>query len=143
MKEEFLLGRRDMLIKSGKGLAALGLAAFIETNRPNLLTALARTPRFNSEFAGAHLIGFAPHLAREAEEELTYVPLASTCTLTCGLTLGPCYVASAALTRRDITDGQVGLPVRLGLRIIYADTCQPVTNATVDVWHTGASGLFG
>src|SRR5437868_4900192 len=134
MREEFLLDRRDLLIRGGKTFAAaLSLAALGGASRGGLLHTLSSMGR--SDF------GFAPHLEREAVQALT-VTAAQTCALTCGLTVGPCYVASAALVRRDITSGVTGLPMRLGFRIIYADTCQPVTNATVDVWHTNASGIY-
>ena len=151
MKENFvpgrgnLLNRREILFRGGA--AALGLTALTKASPADVLTALWRARRFDLE-AAARLasfdpfVGFDPDLEAEAEEVLTHVPLAATCTLTCGLTLGPCYAAAAALTRRDITAGATGLPVRLGFRIIYADTCQPVVGATVDVWHTNASGIY-
>lgn len=135
MKEKFLQSRRNLLVKSGKGFAAaLGLAAFAgAAGRSEILATLAGERRASHGFPGM--------LGREAAEMLTFLAPA-TCNLTCGLTLGPCYVASAALVRRDITSGQTGLPMRLGFRIVNAADCSPVTNATVDVWHTNASGIY-
>src|SRR5437588_4426265 len=137
-----LLNRREMLLRGGKGFAAaLGLAAIGGPGRRDLLNLLLpRAPLPN--LAGAHLISFEPELEAEAEEALTYVPAVDTCVLTCGLTIGPCYSAAGALTRRDISAGATGLPARLAFRIIYADTCQPVRNSTVDVWHTNAHGIY-
>ena len=142
LSERSLLDRREMLLRGGKGFAAaLGLAAIGGPGRRDLLNLLLpRAPLPN--LAGAHLIAFEPELEAEAEAALTYVPAVDTCVLMCGLTLGPCYSAAGALTRRDISAGATGLPARLAFRIIYADTCQPVTNATVDVWHTSASGIY-
>jgi protocatechuate 3,4-dioxygenase beta subunit len=66
-------------------------------------------------------------------------PLGSSCTLSCGLTLGPCY--GETIDRKDISEGYPGLPVRLALLVVDAD-CQPVVGATVDIWHTGHTGLY-
>lgn len=63
------------------------------------------------------------------------------CTLTCGATLGPCWYNAAAV-RRDITEGIVGLPTRLAYRVVNADTCLPIQNATVEIWHTDRNGNY-
>lgn len=63
------------------------------------------------------------------------------CVLTCAATLGPCYY-SATQIRRDITEGVVGLPTMLSFLVVDADTCQPVADASIDIWHTNASGVY-
>jgi len=63
------------------------------------------------------------------------------CTLTCSATLGPCYYA-ANLIRRDITEGEVGLPTLLSFLIVDADTCAPIENASIEIWHTNAKGVY-
>lgn len=63
------------------------------------------------------------------------------CTLTCASTLGPCYY-SATQIRRDITEGVVGLPAMLSFLVVDADSCQPVANASIDIWHTNATGIY-
>ncbi len=63
------------------------------------------------------------------------------CTLTCAQTLGPCYYA-ATLIRRDITEGEVGLPTLLSFLVVDADTCTPIENASIDIWHTNAGGVY-
>jgi protocatechuate 3,4-dioxygenase beta subunit len=63
-----------------------------------------------------------------------------TCTLACETTVGPCYAATIA--RKDISEGYLGLPVRLALKVVRAGTCEPVEGATVDIWHTQRSGLY-
>lgn len=62
------------------------------------------------------------------------------CTLTCVQSLGPCYVESPV--RQDITEGKVGLPMRLALEVVDAQTCNPIENATVEVWSTDAEGVY-
>lgn len=63
------------------------------------------------------------------------------CRLTCAQTLGPCYYDTKNV-RRDITEGKTGLPTLLGFLVVNADTCQPVTNATIDIWHTDNNGIY-
>src|SRR5438128_5627442 len=63
------------------------------------------------------------------------------CTLTCAQTLGPCYYA-ANLIRRDITEAELGLPTLLSFLIVDASTCAPIENASIDIWHTNAGGVY-
>lgn len=60
------------------------------------------------------------------------------CVITRDLTAGPCFAASPL--RRDISEGALGVPVRLSLRVLD-DACTPVA-ALVDVWHCGGDGLY-
>jgi protocatechuate 3,4-dioxygenase beta subunit len=62
------------------------------------------------------------------------------CLLTPEQTEGPFYLAGD-LVRRDITDGQPGHPLRLGLRVVDED-CAPVPGARVDVWHADVAGDY-
>jgi protocatechuate 3,4-dioxygenase beta subunit len=55
-------------------------------------------------------------------------------------TLGPCY-ANGPMMRRDISDEQPGLPMRLSFLVVRSD-CSPVPNATVDIWHSGREGTY-
>jgi protocatechuate 3,4-dioxygenase beta subunit len=54
--------------------------------------------------------------------------------------LGPCY-ANGPMMRKDISHGQEGLPMRLSFLVVRSD-CSPVTNATVDIWHSGREGTY-
>ena len=63
------------------------------------------------------------------------------CVLSPELTEGPYYVPDEAL-RRDITEGKPGTPLVLTLRVVNARTCGVVKNATVDVWHCDALGVY-
>lgn len=63
------------------------------------------------------------------------------CTLTCAQTLGPCHY-DPDLIRRDIKEGKAGLPTLLSFLVVDADTCQPVQNASVEVWHTDPNGVY-
>src|SRR3954462_12357901 len=63
------------------------------------------------------------------------------CTLTCQTTLGPCYYSGPAV-RSNITEGKAGLPTLLSFLVVNADTCQPIQNASIDIWHTDAQGVY-
>jgi protocatechuate 3,4-dioxygenase beta subunit len=65
---------------------------------------------------------------------------ATSCALTRAMILGPCYAAT--LERQDISEGAVGVPMRVSLLVVREDGCTPVAGATVDVWHTNASGVY-
>lgn len=64
---------------------------------------------------------------------------ATSCTLTCQATLGPCHTGS--VLRSDVSDGKNGVPVRLLLRILDA-SCTPVSGAFVEIWHTDYRGIY-
>ena len=63
------------------------------------------------------------------------------CVLTPELTEGPFYVADEKL-RRDITEGKPGMPLLLNLTVVNASTCKLIKNATVDIWHCDALGVY-
>jgi protocatechuate 3,4-dioxygenase beta subunit len=65
----------------------------------------------------------------------------SVCALYPAQTLGPCY-ASPVQTREDISDGVVGVPVRMSFLVVASDGCTPVPNAEVDVWSAGSNGVY-
>lgn len=64
---------------------------------------------------------------------------ASRADLTCAATLGPCYAKS--IERKDISEGQAGLPTRLAFLVVNASG-DPVPGAEVDVWHAAPKGVY-
>ncbi|MGW3953085.1 dioxygenase family protein [Streptomyces sp. NPDC004752] len=54
---------------------------------------------------------------------------------------GPYYI-DADKIRQDITEDQEGIPLTLTLKVIDANTCKPVRNAAVDIWHCTALGVY-
>jgi protocatechuate 3,4-dioxygenase beta subunit len=63
------------------------------------------------------------------------------CVLTPELTEGPFYL-DLDRVRRDITEGRDGLPFDLRIHVVDADSCDPIKDAAVDVWHCNASGTY-
>jgi len=62
-------------------------------------------------------------------------------TLTSELVEGPYYIDADKL-RQDVTEDQAGIPLGLRLKVIDAETCRPLRNAAVDIWHCNASGIY-
>jgi protocatechuate 3,4-dioxygenase beta subunit len=65
--------------------------------------------------------------------------LGSACTLYKASTKGPCHALTAE--RKDISEAQPGLPVRLAFLIVNP-SCEPVPGATLELWHTNPGGLY-
>lgn len=55
-------------------------------------------------------------------------------------TEGP-YPNRSLLERREIHENYPGRPFRLGIRVLDA-ACEPIPAATVEIWHTDASGDY-
>jgi hypothetical protein len=65
----------------------------------------------------------------------------ASCVLQKEVTEGPYYL-DLDLLRRNIRGGRAGTPLTLRLKVIDATTCKPIKNATVDVWHADAGGVY-
>ena len=63
------------------------------------------------------------------------------CILSKEATEGPYWVANH-LTRRNITEGRTGMPLRLRLKVLDAATCKPIKCANVELWHADAGGVY-
>jgi protocatechuate 3,4-dioxygenase beta subunit len=63
------------------------------------------------------------------------------CVLQRETTDGPFYL-NLHLLRRNIRGGRRGTPLTLRLKIVDAATCKPIRNATVDIWHADAGGVY-
>ncbi|MFE2300105.1 intradiol ring-cleavage dioxygenase [Streptomyces sp. NPDC059445] len=105
--------RRRVVVAGGMAVAAVGVGGAAAVN------ALAATP--DTATAGSR---------------------AETCyTLTSESVEGPYYI-DADKIRQDITEDQAGVPLTLVLKVIDAETCEPVRNAAVDIWHCSALGVY-
>ncbi|GGS57425.1 intradiol ring-cleavage dioxygenase [Streptomyces cinerochromogenes] len=62
-------------------------------------------------------------------------------TLTSETVEGPYYI-DADKIRRDVTEDQDGIPLTLTLKVIDAETCKPLKDAAVDIWHCNAVGVY-
>ncbi|MFG2121906.1 intradiol ring-cleavage dioxygenase [Streptomyces sp. NPDC048710] len=83
-------------------------------------------------------VGGAFAVSASAQEEATE----DTCyTLTSELVEGPYYI-DADKIRQDVTEDEEGIPLALTLKVIDAETCKPLRDAAVDIWHCNALGVY-
>jgi protocatechuate 3,4-dioxygenase beta subunit len=68
-----------------------------------------------------------------------FTAAASSCPTKPDVTIGPCHTTS--VERVDISNGLLGIPMRMALRIVD-DSCNPVSGAIVEVWHTNYKGGY-
>lgn len=87
------------------------------------------------------LAGGGRWLQPAAAQEAATATAADLCLLTPQSTEGPYYIADPLL-RQDITDGRAGVPLRLRIGVSDVNTCAPLANAAVDVWHCDAQGYY-
>jgi protocatechuate 3,4-dioxygenase beta subunit len=69
------------------------------------------------------------------------VAAAAVCTLTKEMTEGPYYL-DGQYVRADISEGKSGIPLKLTLTVVDDDTCAPLNNALVEIWHCDALGEY-
>ncbi|MFF8530946.1 intradiol ring-cleavage dioxygenase [Streptomyces sp. NPDC015532] len=108
------VGRRTVLIATGASAAALAVAAAA----PVAATSTPVADRADAAPAAA-----------------------AVCTLTKEMTEGPYYL-DGQLVRADVTEGKAGAPLKLVLTVVDDDTCVPISNALVEIWHCDALGEY-
>jgi protocatechuate 3,4-dioxygenase beta subunit len=68
-------------------------------------------------------------------------PTTVDCVLSPEQTEGPYYI-DLDRVRSDITEGRPGTPLKLTVNVVDGDSCEPIGDAAVDVWHCDASGVY-
>lgn len=63
------------------------------------------------------------------------------CVLTPEQDEGPFYI-DLARVRRDIVEDRPGVPLALALTVVDSNSCEPIRDAAVDIWHCDALGLY-
>jgi protocatechuate 3,4-dioxygenase beta subunit len=66
---------------------------------------------------------------------------AGTCTLTPSTTQGP-YYFDADKVRSDIREDRPGTRLRVAVKVQDSESCAPLPNAVVEIWHCDAAGLY-
>ncbi|MEU0741212.1 intradiol ring-cleavage dioxygenase [Streptomyces sp. NPDC006134] len=108
--------RRQVLVAGGAAVAVAGTGAVLASN------ALADETSTSAEGARPATGETCYRLSTEAIE-------------------GPYYI-DADMIRADVTEGKEGVPLTLTMKVIDAETCKPVRNAAVDIWHCDALGVY-
>lgn len=103
-----------------------------ELNRRRMMTGLA----------GASIVPLAAGAAHAQDAESTSEDdMPSTCLLSPEMTEGPYYLDDM-LIRQDVAEGKAGVPLDLTMTVVNAETCAPLANAAVEIWHCDANGFY-
>ncbi|KAJ5663236.1 hypothetical protein N7507_003967 [Penicillium longicatenatum] len=65
----------------------------------------------------------------------------ATCILGPDVTQGPYYV-SGELIRESIAETQSGVPLYMDIQVLDTNTCEPLPNIYMDLWHCNATGVY-
>lgn len=118
------VSRRSMV----RGVSALGFGA--------VLAACAR------EGGGGTGAGATASAGASTGADLTGLfAKAGTCKLTPTTTQGP-YYFDADNVRSDIRENKPGTRLRVAIKLQDSESCQPLPNAVVEIWHCDASGQY-
>lgn len=63
------------------------------------------------------------------------------CVLTPEQEEGPFYI-DLARVRRNIAENRPGVPLALALTVVDSNTCEPIRDAALDIWHCDALGVY-
>jgi protocatechuate 3,4-dioxygenase beta subunit len=102
---------------------------------------LRRRDALAAAASGLGLLWTASCGGRDGAAAVAAEQTSASCTLTRELTEGP-YWIDTNLTRRDITEGRPGVPLRLVLTVRDASTCRVLEGADVEIWHADAAGEY-
>ncbi|KAF7550894.1 hypothetical protein G7Z17_g5401 [Cylindrodendrum hubeiense] len=65
----------------------------------------------------------------------------NSCVLTPEVTQGPYYVAGEYV-REDLVEDQGGLDIVLDYQVIDVDTCEPIPDVYLEMWHCNSTGVY-
>jgi len=65
----------------------------------------------------------------------------NSCVLTPEVILGPYYVSGESI-RRNVAEDQDGVPLILDYQLVDIDTCEPVPDLYLEIWHCNSTGVY-
>ncbi|TVY62321.1 hypothetical protein LSUE1_G007863 [Lachnellula suecica] len=74
-------------------------------------------------------------------DEATIFSGNNSCVLSPEVTQGPYYV-SGEYVREDMVETQEGVAMTLDTQVIDMETCDPVTDAMIEIWHCNSTGVY-
>ncbi|WP_405019708.1 protocatechuate dioxygenase [Kitasatospora sp. NBC_00070] len=112
------------------GIGSIGLGALLAAcGSPKSGTATTTT-------------GATAGISPSTSEDLTALFAgAGTCSLSPQATQGP-YYFDADKIRSDIREDREGVKLRIAIRVQDSETCGPLADAVVEIWHCDAAGLY-
>ncbi|EOD44191.1 putative protocatechuate -dioxygenase beta subunit protein [Neofusicoccum parvum UCRNP2] len=66
----------------------------------------------------------------------------NTCILTEEVTTGPYIWPRSQTLRQDMTEGEPGVPLYLDIGVMDVNSCEPLPDVLVDVWHCNSTGSY-
>lgn len=76
-----------------------------------------------------------------ATPESTLFSANTSCILTPEVTDGPYYVTGEFI-RKNVTEGQAGVPLYLEIQYLDVNTCEAVPDVYVDIWNANSTGVY-
>lgn len=76
-----------------------------------------------------------------ATPESTVFAANTSCILSPENTDGPYYVTGEFI-RKNVTEGEPGIPLYLEVQYIDITTCEPVPEVYVDIWNCNSTGYY-
>lgn len=65
----------------------------------------------------------------------------NSCVLSPEVTEGPYYVAGEYI-RQNVTETQAGVDLALDIQVLDVNTCEPVPNVYMEIWHCNSTGVY-
>lgn len=65
-----------------------------------------------------------------------------TCVLVPEVTAGPYVWPRSQTLRQDMSEGQPGVPLYLDIGVLDTNTCEPMSDVLVDLWHCNSTGSY-
>lgn len=128
--------RRTIVLGGGALLGVAGAAWYASGSRGWAQPVSTRSFDWKAtDFRAGGTAGLAPELPSPVFRARPQ------CVATLAKMLGPCHTKHVPV-REDVTEGVAGLPMRLSLRIVEAETCRPLEGADVEIWHVNAAGVY-
>lgn len=91
--------------------------------------------------ASAVLYGCGANKDKATKSAVGGTRTTSDCVLTPEQEEGPFYI-DLAQVRQNIVENRPGVPLALELTVVDSDTCEPIRDAAVDIWHCDALGVY-
>lgn len=82
---------------------------------------------------------YPPVISKRQEASMLFEEVS--CVLSPEVTIGPYYVEGEYI-RDDITEDQDGIDLLLDIQLIDVNTCEPVPQIYIDIWHCNSTGVY-
>jgi protocatechuate 3,4-dioxygenase beta subunit len=141
-KRNFLRNARSTLDKCADHLERRGINSRAEARRAAIMDANKKRALFPRDTA--KVVNTSHHSNLHVTSNTAETELFSknpVCILAPEGEVGPFWV-KGELVRRDVRDGQAGIPIILDGQFIDINTCEPIQDLYWDVWNCNSTGVY-